>query len=71
MQKAGRPGRRSATPLVDPVKYSWFNNVTFRRAVSMAVDREAMIPSIFFGEAVKNWSTLTRRRHKSGTRRTS
>jgi len=27
--------------------------------VSMAVDREAMIPSIFFGEAVKNWSTST------------
>ncbi len=25
----------------------------------MAVDREAMIPSIFFGDAVKNWSTAT------------
>jgi peptide/nickel transport system substrate-binding protein len=44
-------------PVVDPVKYGWFNNATFRRAVSMAVDREAMIPSIFFGDAVKNWST--------------
>ncbi len=44
-------------PVVDAVKYSWFNNATFRRAVSMAVDREAMIPSIFFGDAVKNWST--------------
>jgi peptide/nickel transport system substrate-binding protein len=31
----------------------------FRRAVSMAVDREAMIPSIFFGDAQKNWSTST------------
>src|SRR5690606_24745628 len=31
----------------------------FRRAVSMAVDREAMINSIYFGDAVKNWSTTT------------
>src|SRR6185436_3897697 len=29
------------------------------RAVSMAVDRDAMIPSIFFGYAAKNWSTAT------------
>ncbi|HUR36022.1 MAG TPA: ABC transporter substrate-binding protein [Vicinamibacterales bacterium] len=52
-------GRKVGDPLVDPVKYRWFNNVTFRRAVSMAIDREAMIPSIFFGDAVKNWSTST------------
>ncbi|MFN7916528.1 MAG: ABC transporter substrate-binding protein [Vicinamibacterales bacterium] len=44
-------------PVVDPVKYSWFSNAVFRRAVSMAVDRDAMIPSIFFGDGVKNWST--------------
>jgi len=44
-------------PVIDAVKYAWFNNATFRRAVSMAVDRDAMIPSIFFGDAVKNWST--------------
>ena len=25
----------------------------------MAVDRDAMIPSIFFGDGVKNWSTAT------------
>ena len=56
-------GRRTAArvgdPYVDPAKYRWFNNPVFRRAVSMAVDREAMIPSIFFGDAVKNWSTST------------
>ena len=44
-------------PVIDAVKYAWFSNATFRRAVSMAVDRDAMIPSIFFGDAVKNWST--------------
>jgi peptide/nickel transport system substrate-binding protein len=51
--------KKVGDPQVDPIKYSWFNNPVFRRAVSMAVDRDAMIPSIFFGEAIKNWSTTT------------
>ena len=41
------------------MKYAWFSNPVFRRAVSMAIDREAMIPSIFFGEGVKNWAIAT------------
>ena len=53
------PGKKLGEPFVDPVKYSWFNNPTFRRAVSLAIDREAMIPSVFFGEAVKNWAIAT------------
>ncbi len=53
------PGRRVGQPYVDATKYTWFNNPVFRRAVSMAVDREAMIRSIFFGDAVKNWSQST------------
>ena len=53
------PGKKLGQTQVDPIKYAWFNNPVFRRAVSMAVDREAMIPSIFFGDAVKNWSTST------------
>lgn len=52
-------GRRVGDPQVDPVKYAWFSNPVFRRAVSMAIDRDAMIQSIFFGDAVKNWSTST------------
>lgn len=52
-------GRKVGEPYVGAVKYSWFNNPVFRRAVSMAVDRESMIPSIFFGQGVKNWSTAT------------
>lgn len=46
-------------PLVDPVKYAWFSNADFRRAVSMAVDRDAIIRSVFYGDATKNWSTMT------------
>jgi peptide/nickel transport system substrate-binding protein len=42
--------------VVDPVKYAWFSNPVFRHAVSMAVDRDALIRSVFFGEGTKNWS---------------
>ena len=38
------------------MKYAWFSNPVFRRAVSMAIDRDAMIRSIFFGEGMKNWA---------------
>jgi peptide/nickel transport system substrate-binding protein len=57
--KTAENGRKVGDPYVDPVKYSWFSNPVFRRAVSIAVDRDAMIPSIFFGDAVKNWSQST------------
>jgi peptide/nickel transport system substrate-binding protein len=53
------PGKKIGEPLVDAVKYSWFNDVSFRRAVSLAIDRDAMIPSVFFGEAVKSWAIAT------------
>jgi peptide/nickel transport system substrate-binding protein len=53
------PGKRVGQPQVDATKYGWFSNVAFRRAVSMAVDRDAMITSIFFSDAVKNWSTAS------------
>jgi peptide/nickel transport system substrate-binding protein len=54
------PGKRVGDSFVDPVKYAWFNNPVFRRAVAMAVDRDAMIPSIFFGSAEKSWSLASR-----------
>jgi peptide/nickel transport system substrate-binding protein len=52
-------GKKVGEPFTDPVKYAWFNNVTFRRAVSHAIDRDAMIPSVFFGYAKKNFSLDT------------
>jgi peptide/nickel transport system substrate-binding protein len=53
------PGKKIGDPYVDPVKYSWFSNPVFRRAVSMAIDRDAMIPSVFFSEGFKNWAVAT------------
>src|SRR5215203_1151239 len=50
------PGKKVGDSMADPVKYAWFSNPLFRRAVSMAVDREALIRSVFFGEGTKSWS---------------
>jgi peptide/nickel transport system substrate-binding protein len=49
-------GKKVGDSVVDPVKYAWFSNPIFRRAVSMAIDRDAMIRSIFYGEGAKSWS---------------
>ena len=53
------PKLKPGTPLVDPVKYAWFKNPDFRRACSMAIDRDAIIRSVLYGSGVKNWSTST------------
>lgn len=58
--REAKPGRSIGAPYVDPVKYAWFSQPEFRRAVSMAVDRDALIRGPFYGDAVKNWSVLTR-----------
>jgi peptide/nickel transport system substrate-binding protein len=54
-----RPGRKVGQPYVDPIKYAWFSKKQFRQAVSMAIDRDAMIRGPFYGEAVPNWSQQT------------
>lgn len=53
------PGKKPGDTFTDPVKYAWFNDVRFRRAVSHAVDRDAMMRSVFFGYAKKNFSLDT------------
>jgi peptide/nickel transport system substrate-binding protein len=51
--------KKLGAPQVDPVKYAWFKNPAFRKSVSMAIDRDAIIRSVYFGDGVKNWSTTT------------
>jgi peptide/nickel transport system substrate-binding protein len=46
-------------PYVDPVKSSWFRNTKFRQAVSYAIDRDAIIKSIYSGRAVPNYGFVT------------
>lgn len=57
--REARPGKRVGDPWVDPVKYAWFSNPVFRRAVSYAIDRDAIIRGPFFGDGVKNWAGIT------------
>jgi peptide/nickel transport system substrate-binding protein len=54
-----KPGKKVGTTYVEPMKYAWFSNRDFRRAVSKAIDRDAIIKSVYYGYAVKNWSTAT------------
>jgi peptide/nickel transport system substrate-binding protein len=51
--------KKVGDPVISAVKYQWFRHPEFRRAVSMAIDRQAMIPSVFFGEGHKNWAIAT------------
>ncbi len=46
-------------PYVDPVKLKWFRNVKFRQACSYAIDREAIIQSIFSGRAAPAYGFVT------------
>ena len=39
-------------PYVEPKKLKWFRNVKFRQACSYAIDREAIIRSVYSGRAV-------------------
>jgi peptide/nickel transport system substrate-binding protein len=56
---AGSPGRRPGEAVVGATRYAWFSNPRFRRAVSKAIDRDAIIRGPLFGYGFKNWSTMT------------
>ena len=44
---------------VDPKKLKWFRNAKFRQACSYAIDREAIIKSIYSGRAIPNYGYVT------------
>ena len=52
-------GKKLGMPKAEAYKYAWFSNRDFRRAVSYAIDREAIIQGPFFGYGMKNWGLLT------------
>jgi peptide/nickel transport system substrate-binding protein len=56
LRKTAKPGKPAGEPEVGRVKYAWFANRAFRHAISMAIDRDAVIRGPFYGEAVENWS---------------
>jgi peptide/nickel transport system substrate-binding protein len=52
-------GKKVGDPAVEAYKFAWFSNRDFRRAVSMAVDRDAIIRGPYYGYAVKTWGLFT------------
>jgi peptide/nickel transport system substrate-binding protein len=51
--------RETGKPYVDPVKLKWFRNTKFRQAVSYAINREALVESVYSGRAVPNYGFVT------------
>ena len=52
-------GKKLGDPKVEGYKYAWFSNRDFRRAVSMAVDRDAIIRGPFYGYGSRGWAIFT------------
>lgn len=50
---------KTGQPLVAPAKLKWFRNVKFRQACAYAIDRDALIKSVFSGRAVPNYGFVT------------
>ncbi|MGD0350339.1 MAG: ABC transporter substrate-binding protein [Verrucomicrobiota bacterium] len=50
---------KTGRPLVDPTKIKWFRNVKFRQAISYAIDRDAVIKSVYSGRAIPNYGYVT------------
>jgi peptide/nickel transport system substrate-binding protein len=50
---------QTGQPYVDPKKLKWFRNTKFRQACSYAIDREAIIKSIFSGRAIPEFGFET------------
>ncbi len=50
---------KSGKPQVDPVKLKWFRNQKFRQACSYAIDRQAIIDSVYSGRAIANYGLVT------------
>jgi len=51
---------KSGKPLVDPIKLKWFRNTKFRQAVAYAIDREAIIKTVFSGRSEPEYGFVTR-----------
>ncbi|MDI6807954.1 MAG: ABC transporter substrate-binding protein [Candidatus Eisenbacteria bacterium] len=51
----GGRNARNGKAYVDPVKFKWFSNENFRRAVAHAIDREGIAKTVYFGMGEPIW----------------
>ena len=50
---------KDGSPLVDPKKLKWFRNTKFRQACAYAIDRDAIIKSIYSGRSEPEYGFVT------------
>jgi len=43
----------------DPVKFKWFNNLQFRKAVAHAIDRQTFIDNVMYGFGQPQWGPVS------------
>jgi peptide/nickel transport system substrate-binding protein len=43
----------------DPIKFKWFNNSQFRKALAHAIDRQTFIDNVMYGFGVPQWSPVS------------
>ena len=51
---------KNGKPLVDPKKLKWFRNTKFRQAIAYAIDRDAIIKTVFSGRSEPEYGFETR-----------
>jgi peptide/nickel transport system substrate-binding protein len=50
---------KNGKPYVDPVKLKWFRNAKFRQACSYAIDRDAIIKTVYSGRGIPSYGFVT------------
>jgi peptide/nickel transport system substrate-binding protein len=50
---------KGGKPYVNPVKLKWFRDTKFRQAISYAIDREAILKSVYDGRGTPNYGFIT------------
>ena len=50
---------KTGKPYVDPKKLKWFRDTKFRQACSYAINRDAIIQSVYSGRAIPNYGFVT------------
>ncbi len=43
----------------DPIKFKWFNNLQFRKAIAHAIDRQTFIDNVMYGFGEPQWSPVS------------
>jgi len=51
---------KNGKPLVDPKKLKWFRNQKFRQAVAYAIDRDAIVKTVYSGHSEPEYGFVTR-----------